>query len=116
MEKKIGKYLIKVINDDDPFDPRGDDNLGTMVCFHGRYNLGDKNHGIDEKMFGGWGEMSAYIVKKEKVAVILPLYLYDHSGITISTGMFSCPWDSGQIGFIYVSKQKVRDEFSRKRM
>jgi hypothetical protein len=32
---------------------------------------------------------------------VLDLYLYDHSGITMSTGPFSCPWDSGQVGFIY---------------
>lgn len=36
---------------------------------------------------------------------ILPVFMYDHSGITISTGPFSCPWDSGQVGFIYVTKQ-----------
>lgn len=36
---------------------------------------------------------------------IVPIYMYDHSGITISTGPFSCPWDSGQVGFIYVTKE-----------
>jgi hypothetical protein len=36
--------------------------------------------------------------------------LYDHSGITISTGSFSCQWDSGQVGFIFVSKHKVQKE------
>lgn len=35
---------------------------------------------------------------------ILPVYMYDHSGITISTGPFSCPWDSGQVGIIYTKK------------
>jgi len=48
--------------------------------------------------------------------VMLPLYLYDHSGITISTGPFSCPWDSGQVGYIYVSIKDVLQEFNRKRM
>ena len=37
----------------------------------------------------------------EKHYVILPLYLYDHSGITMNTSGFSCGWDSGQVGFIY---------------
>ena len=41
---------------------------------------------------------------------MLPLYLYDHSGITMSTGPFSCQWDSGQVGWIYVSKAKVFEE------
>jgi len=43
--------------------------------------------------------------------VILPLYLYDHGGITMSTNPFSCPWDDGgQVGWIYASKQKFIDE------
>ena len=44
-------------------------------------------------------------------AVILPLYLYDHSGITMSTGSFGCPWDSGQVGIIWVSHEKIREEY-----
>ena len=41
--------------------------------------------------------------------VILPLYLFDHSGISISTGSFHDPWDSGQVGFIYASKEKAKE-------
>jgi hypothetical protein len=44
--------------------------------------------------------------------IMLPLYLYDHSGITISTGAFNCPWDSGQIGYIYVTKEAIKKEFT----
>lgn len=43
-----------------------------------------------------------------------PLYLYDHSGITISTGAFSCPWDSGQVGFAFVTFDTIRKEQSCK--
>jgi hypothetical protein len=46
----------------------------------------------------------------EENVCILPVYMYDHSGITISTGPFSCPWDSGQVGIIYVTKQKYEVE------
>ena len=42
--------------------------------------------------------------------VILPLYLYDHSGITMSASAFSCPWDSGQVGYIY---QRLTPEVTR---
>ena len=48
------------------------------------------------------------IVKEENV--ILPLYLYDHSGITMNTTGFSCGWDSGVVGFIYCSKKDFREE------
>ena len=50
----------------------------------------------------------------DKYFISLPVYMYEHSGITISTGGFSCPWDSGQLGFIYVSKEKVRKEYGWK--
>ena len=43
--------------------------------------------------------------------VILPLYLYDHSGITMSTGQFSCSFDSGQVGWIVCGKEMVDKEF-----
>ena len=29
----------------------------------------------------------------------------------MSTGAFSCPWDSGQVGFIYVSRAKLREVY-----
>jgi len=48
--------------------------------------------------------------------IMLPLYLYDHSGITISTGPFNCPWDSGQIGYIYIAIKDVLKEYNKKRM
>lgn len=33
--------------------------------------------------------------------VVLPLYLMDHSGISMRTSAFSCPWDSGQVGIAF---------------
>lgn len=46
--------------------------------------------------------------------LMLPLYLYDHSGITMNTTGFSCPWDSGQVGWIYASKEDALREFGGK--
>ena len=172
--------------------PREWDNLGTMVCFHGRHNLGDKhdykfpedffldllddshdelvaNDGFTSRLYYFWkqeivdngdladglaiqflgiiedetypklgdefpaarfgrmiaegnsvwideflddaeeGELQDILDSLDKY-IILPLYLYDHSGITMSTGPFSCPWDSGQVGWIYAPKQKFIDE------
>ena len=98
------KYIIKVETDDDPLNPREEyDNMGTMVCFHKRYVLGDK-HEYKESDYNGWGELEKAITRKEDAAVLLPIFMYDHSGITIQTRPFSCPWDSGQVGFIFVSK------------
>ena len=40
-----------------------------------------------------------------KYAYVLPVYLYDHSGLCLSTSPFSCPWDSGQVGFVAIRKK-----------
>jgi hypothetical protein len=109
--KHAGCEII-ISNEEYAQNPRTEwDNMGTMVCFHNRYDLGDKEHGYDSRDFNGWGELEAKIVKDHDPALILPLYLYDHSGLTISTKPFSCKWDSGQIGFIFVSKTNARREF-----
>ena len=47
-------------------------------------------------------------------AVILPLYLYDHSGITMRCTPFACPWDSGQVGYIYATPEMIRKEYDCK--
>jgi hypothetical protein len=92
---------IQILQDLDAFDPRREyDHLGTMVCWHRRYNLGDKHN------FSSPEDLNQ--------AVYLPLYLYDHSGITMSTTPFSCQWDSGQVGWIYVTKAEIRKEFGKK--
>jgi hypothetical protein len=44
--------------------------------------------------------------------VILPLYLMDHSGISISTGSFGCPWDSGQVGYIFCDNETIEKDFN----
>ena len=109
--KTIGKYKIEIISDDDPCDPRGDDNLGTMVCFHRGYNLGD-DHSFDDP-----AALNQYLKSvKRKMGVILPLYLYDHSGITMNTTGFTCHFDSGQVGVIYITKEKMREEYSYQRV
>jgi len=152
---------LKIYMDNNPEDPREWCDLGTMVCSHDRYNLGDEQtDNIDdylerlaedldpgfEKWVEYWSEGPGWAIlhkdmkqeggeavillydklhqkinKKvweilDKHLIILPLYLYDHSGITISTKPFSCPWDSGQVGFIYVEKKKVKEEWGWKRL
>lgn len=109
---------IEIHIDDDPMNPRKEfDNLGTMVCEHRRYNLGDK-HSYRHQDYQNWNEYIAAVEKAEGPIVWLPLYLYDHSGITINTTGFGsidlARWDWGQLGFIYITKKKIREEYSWK--
>ena len=102
------KFELKIEQDQDPMNPRTDwDNIGTMICFHRNYNLGDK-HDYKSDNFEGWGELKEQIESDYKVLMIKPLFLYDHSGITISTSPFGCNWDSGQVGWIFIDEKKLQ--------
>ncbi|HOO12216.1 MAG TPA: hypothetical protein PK684_04600 [Bacillota bacterium] len=189
-ENDTHKLIVRY--DEDAESPREWGNLGKMICFHGRYDLGDKhdykspedlfldllddshdelvaNDGFTSRLYYFWkqvivddgdlvddlaiqflgimedetypklgdefpaarfgrmiaeansvwideflddaeeGELQDILDSLDKY-IILPLYLYDHGGITMRTNPFSCPWDSGQVGWIYASKQKFIDE------
>jgi len=126
-------HELHIVHDEDPDSPRNWDNLGTMICVHGRYNLGDVHYkskleclqhiatslGITEiindldmfeEIYDDEEQLEDWIKSREDF-VILPLYLYDHSGITMSTSSFSCRWDSGQVGYIYCSTDKILKEY-----
>jgi hypothetical protein len=48
--------------------------------------------------------------------IMLNVYKYEHSGVIYRTSPFSDPWDSGQVGYIFVSKEAVRKEWKVKRI
>jgi len=58
---KKGNKVLEIFQDENPESPRSWDNMGTMVCFHERYSLGDV-HGLKTDMFSGWEEMKQFIV------------------------------------------------------
>jgi len=105
-EENYGAGIIRIYHDDYAEAP--DWHFSKKICFHNKYRLGDK-HDYDHQDYSGWNEMEKDIIKEEKPHTILPLYLYDHSGITISTTPFSCGWDSGQVGFILMSKKTIKE-------
>ena len=109
------KYKLEIFDDLNPCSPREFDNLGTMVCFHRRYNLGDETE-LKSSDFSSWEELENYLYKEEDALIAIPVFMYDHSGLWINTTGFSCPWDSGQVGYIYISKEKVRSEYNCKRI
>lgn len=127
-----GGYVRGVITlDEYPDSPREwGDNLGTMVCAHRDYILGDVQvdsaEGVTRALLSlmGWNGDEAPIewtdeqreAALDRELVRLPLYLFDHSGLTMSTGAWafrafdSMGWDWGQVGWIAVSWNKARAE------
>lgn len=120
---------VKIEQDDDPESPREWDNAGLMLCWHRRYTIGDKHDyktprdamlslvteitPIDDHTeYEDSTEGAEQLAKKfEELYFSLPCYLYDHSGITMSTGSYGDRWDSGQVGFICISKKRAKDEW-----
>lgn len=97
---------LVIHHDSNPTDcRREDDPFGTMFAWHRRYSLGDHQPSEDPR---------EWLKENGPFFVCLNLYLYDHSGITISTTPFSCPWDSSQVGCIVVKAEDVRKEFGVK--
>lgn len=121
-------YAIEVKNDNSPDSPREWDNLGTMVCWSRRYSLGDE-HVFMESIYSE--KDGSYTEIKDEPddflewltiypSVVLPIYKYEHGGICLSTSNASYPfndmWDAGQIGWIYVTHEKIAKEYGWKRI
>jgi len=109
--EKYRGHKIKIYQDIDPPNPREwEENLGKMVCFHRRYDLGDKHDFSDAR------DLISFVESKDIVS--LPLFLIDHSGLAMNTGGFRhCDpqgWDWGQVGFIYADKDALRNEYGVK--
>jgi hypothetical protein len=107
-------HTIKLMPDPDVEDPREFfDHVATFAFFHKRYRMGDKV-GIKWEDYPGWTEMERNIVRIYKPSYITPVYMYDHSGLVLSTSPFSCPWDSGRVGFMWISDPDIpRDDLSK---
>lgn len=128
---EIGNRTLTIYYDPNPTCPREWDNFGTIAAFHRHYNLGDIQElrdVIDELDQTKWSDakiddfyysddLGMVVKEMEKQGfIVLPVYMYDHSGITLSTSAFSCRWDSGLLGIIYVSREKVKEAFGWKRI
>lgn len=114
---------VEIFPDHDAESPRDWDNVGKLVCFHKRHNLGDE-HTFKSDDYNGWDALKAGIegraaLEGDPVAVILPVFLYDHSGLRIKVGSFNgllaqghAEFDSGQVGFIFCTVKQVADEWN----
>lgn len=82
------------------------DNACKFICFHSQYNIGDEH----DYTLTEYDELVRELQEDFGAdSVILDLYMYDHSGIVMSLTPFSCPWDSGQVGFVVVPEEVVNE-------
>lgn len=81
-------------SDNCPF--REDDESVKLVTFE-RNSRHSKWHQFDSP-----SEVLPWAKKNKFWA--FPLFKYEHGGVAYSLGAFSCPWDSGQCGYVLMSK------------
>jgi len=94
-----GGYTLKIFYDESPESPREWDNLGTLIFVNKPRSLGD------------YSDPGADIEAAKSALIRLPIYIYNHSGIAISTAPFSCHWDSGFLGYYYVTRDTIIKEY-----
>jgi hypothetical protein len=133
-ETKYRGHTIQVWDDDYADNPREWGNLGTLALSDSAWaeeKIGDQEDFfkllLDDEDYMLWvpedQDYSAYDIDAEKAQrrieekyIVMPVYKYEHGGVAYNTGGFSCPWDSGQNGYIYISKDDARREYSVKRI
>lgn len=104
---------VRICVDPDPQSPAEWDNLGEILYSSSRYCLGTRNVSREEL---------ASTARRSDI-IALPVKAYVHSGASITADPvqvcrypFNCPWDGGQSGYVFVTLDKVREEYKVKRV
>ena len=122
---------------DDVINPRKVyDHFTTFLTFARNYVSPDKNKfkSYDELVISFGGDEADRIYRKEGIGAgndylikvmdkkgyfALPVYKFEHTGISYEAAMrnpYNCPFDSCLIGIIYASKKDIRKEYQTKRI
>ena len=91
-------YRLIIEHDSCPTNPRLEDNICTIM---GDPEIADEGAATTREEMDKILETGVYYKK---------IFMYEHSGRTISLNPFGDPWDSGCVGYIYVSQNKLKEE------
>lgn len=111
-KEKINGFTVKIMYDDDPISPLEWDGNPHIAFFHRRY---DYRHGIG-KDFSLTDPQSYHDWKRDNPVIAVPLYMLDHSGLRFHSRSFGDPWDSGQVGEVFIPCSEIRKEWGWKRI
>lgn len=107
-------FFMTAEQDNMPLNPRENDCNYCTICYVRNRYLGSSKYDNDRD-FADSDDLNDYLagLKDRGIeCVSVPLYAYVHSGITISTGSFGDPWDSGCFGVAICTKEQVINAFS----
>jgi hypothetical protein len=131
MLEDVSSYskIVFVDSDIDPMNPReeSDCHIGTIISLADRSFSGDKDaydlrrnvkvrddqgrfyydaEDVEGSYILNCNELANYVGGR---AMVLPIYMYSHSGDTIRTTPFGCRWDSGLCGYIYCFEDHAKE-------
>ena len=111
-------FKLYILIDEDPPNPRENDNLAVLVADYRRYNLGDRKPTDEEYTAlrkGGWDGLRTHLTcQYGPILALEPLALLDHGVQHLYIGSQahwsdSGGWDSGLIGFAYVTAARAAE-------
>jgi len=77
----------------------------TLAGYSRNYNLNETDISKPDSL----KELKEIIEEKYNVLEILPLYMYEHSGVALSTSDFNDKWDSGCIGYVFMTHEQASE-------
>lgn len=112
----LNGYTVEIHPDHDAENPRTRCS-STLCTRHRRRTFGGETlpaspSAIEEAF-------SRYLADKglnRRDIIHIPVFMYDHSGIALSSRSFNDRWDSVVLGFLYETRADIRREFKVKRI
>jgi hypothetical protein len=103
--KYNGLTLTIEYDDYTNYNPREENNnLGKMLCWHRKYDIGDDNPYDSPVEFWENKEL------QEEIFALRKVYMLHHGGVIVSDAPFACDpngRDSGIVGIVYAAKDEV---------
>ncbi len=102
-------WRLRVEWDKYPPNPLEEDNESIVHWFtkHKTHHL-FSNTKVDSDFVSSWGDIKRHLEEQYSPEVMLPIYMLDHSGITVKTTPFNNPFDSGQVGYVFIDEEQMR--------
>ena len=111
-------FEIEIFYDDTPENPRSDwDHDSEFYMNPNPRRINPENKDLDDLMERyDCCSIKELCDKIDKDYIWTKVYIYEHSGISLSTTPFNDPWDSALFGILVVEKDKVRKQRNVKRI
>ena len=115
-----GDWRVRVVVDDDGYSESPRDYMATEIVgpdlrnWTVRTESAQFQREFDEIYHRLGGDVFPRYMRIFHDIEVVPVYMYEHSAVALSTGSFigraqHAEWDSGQVGFAYITPEKLEE-------